>query len=137
VADGDGSGIPIWMEQEPGSAGKIVVEHYTRDVLPAYALRGEKPTGPIEVKAQPFLAAIEAGNVIAVRADWNADIRNELDAFPDGDHDDFVSAASLAHYKLRKMRFGGATWGRKLSGVQAQAAVDTAQGVKKKFGVVW
>jgi predicted phage terminase large subunit-like protein len=116
VGDMDGYGVPVWMEQEPGSSGKIVMDHYNTDVMSGHSFKGEKATGDIRVRAQPFLAAVEAGNVYIVKADWNDDLIDEIDAFPDGDNDDQVSAGALAYYKLHKNKFGGATWGRHKNG---------------------
>lgn len=111
VAAGDGHGIKVWMEQEPGSSGKTVIRDYER-LLQGYAFQGERATGPIEVRASPFLAAVEAGNVYCVRADWNDAFRLEINAFPDGEHDDQVSAAALGYNKLVLGIHGALTWGR-------------------------
>lgn len=111
VAAHDGHGVQVWMEQEPGSSGKIVVEHYKK-LLTGFSLEAEKATGPIEVRAGPFLAACEAGNVLMFEGDWNQTLRDELNAFPDGEHDDIVVALALAYNKLVKGLYGGLTWGR-------------------------
>ncbi|KKK47886.1 hypothetical protein LCGC14_3150670, partial [marine sediment metagenome] len=108
---GDGHGVKIWMEQEPGSSGKTVIEDYTK-LLKAYAFEGEKATGAIEVRASPFLAAIEAGNVFVVEADWNKDLKDETDGFPDGDNDDQITGLALGYNKLVLGLSGALTWGR-------------------------
>ncbi len=110
-AAGDGHGVKVWMEQEPGSSGKTVIRDFEK-LLQGYAFEGERATGPIEVRASPFLAAIEAGNVYCVRADWNDALRLELNAFPDGENDDQVSAAALGYNKLVLGIHGALTWGR-------------------------
>ncbi len=110
-ADGDGHGVPIRMEQEPGSSGKIVIEHYMR-LLSAYKFQGEKATGPPEVRASPFLAKVEAGQVDIVKGQWNEAFTEELDGFPDADHDDQIISGALAYNKLVKGLYGGFTWGR-------------------------
>lgn len=110
-AEGDGHGVPIWMEQEPGSSGKTIIGHYT-GILKEYSFKGERATGPIEVRAAPFLAAAEAGRVVMVKAHWNEALREELNAFPDGEHDDQIIALALGYNKLIKGMFGGLTWGR-------------------------
>jgi predicted phage terminase large subunit-like protein len=108
----DGAGVSIWMEQEPGSAGVSVIEHYKQDILRGFAFKADKPTGPIEVRAQPLMAGIEAGNVYMIRADWNQALIDELNAFPDGDNDDQVSALSLGYHKLMRGRHQSVVWGR-------------------------
>jgi len=112
VAEKDGPECAIWIEQEPGSSGKIVIDHYSRNVLPEFSVKGLKPTGPLEARAQPFLAACEAGKIDMLRSDWNPIMVDEIDVFPDGDHDDQVTAASLAYDRLERARFGGVIWGR-------------------------
>ena len=107
----DGHGCQVWLEQEPGSSGKIVVEHYSK-LLTGYSFDAEKATGPIEVRAGPFFAAIEAGKVKIVRGDWNDALREELNAFPDGEHDDQIVACALGYNKLVKGLYGGLVWGR-------------------------
>ncbi len=112
TAEHDGYGIPIWMEQEPGSAGKAVVEHFKRTVVPGHVLDADKPTGPIEVRAQPFLAGVECGNVYCLKAGWNKKLVDEINGFPDGDNDDQISALALGYHKLYKAANSGVTWGR-------------------------
>ncbi len=112
TAEVDGHGVKIWMEQEPGSAGKTVIEDYKK-LLKAYAFDGEKATGPAEVRASPLLAAIEAGNVYMIEAEWNGEVRHEFNAFPDGVNDDIVIALSLGYNKLVLGLSGTVVWGRK------------------------
>lgn len=120
-AEGDGLGTKIWMEQEPGSSGVIVIAHYDKDVVGAWNFEGEKATGPIEVRAQPFLAGIEAGNVYAVEADWNDDLKTELNAFPDGDNDDQITAGALGYHKLVRNRYSSVVWGSRSPGQKRRA----------------
>jgi predicted phage terminase large subunit-like protein len=102
-ADLDGKPVKIWMEQEPGSAGKTVIASYTR-LLAGYSFRGYKSTGKKEVRADPFAAQCEAGNVKIVKGPWNEAFLEELTLFPNGDHDDQVDAASGAFDKLANIR---------------------------------
>jgi len=118
-AQGDGHGVKILMEQEPGSSGKTVIEDY-KELLKTYIFKGEKATGPIEVRAGPFLASVEAGNVYMVRqppaevghTNWNEDLVEEMNGFPDGEHDDQIIAGALAYNKLLLGVKGALTWGR-------------------------
>jgi predicted phage terminase large subunit-like protein len=90
----DGPEVPIQMEQEPGSAGKNLVDQYARYVLPGYDFKGQRATGDKVTRAKPFSAAVANGNVRLVRADWNSDFIDELSAFPEARvHDDQVDAA--------------------------------------------
>ena len=111
-ADTDGHGVQIRMEQEPGSSGVTVIDSYKK-LLSGYSFDGEKATGPIQVRAGPFLAACEAGNVIMVRGDWNQALIDEINAFDDNaEHDDIVVSLALGYNKLVKGLHGGLTWGR-------------------------
>jgi len=113
VAEIDGPGVKIWVEQEPGSSGKWAIENIQDEILPQYDAVGEKSTGPIEVRAQPFLAKVEAGEVYCVKGAYVAKLAEELDGFPGGDHDDIITACALGYRKLCKGRFGGIIWGRR------------------------
>lgn len=93
----DGRACEVWMEEEGGSSGKVVTDHYTRKVLPGYAFRGLRSTGSKEVRANPVSSQAEAGNVLLVRAPWNAPYLDSICAFPtEGVHDDDVDATSGA-----------------------------------------
>lgn len=92
----DGKTVPIYIEQEPGSSGKTVVDHYQRRVLPGWTVRGDKVTGPKQTRARPVSAAAEAGNLRLVRGPWIAAFLDEAEAFPQGSHDDQVDAVAGA-----------------------------------------
>jgi predicted phage terminase large subunit-like protein len=110
TAEADGRGVPIWMEQEPGSAGVTVIDHYLR-LLAGFSFRGERSTGSKADRALPLAAQAEGGTVKLLRGAWNADFLDEVELFPFGAHDDIVDAAALAfsHQAVRKefwMRIG-------------------------------
>jgi len=133
VAEHDGRGVKVWIEQEPGSSGKQVIEHYQTSVLRGYDVSGEKVTGPVEVRAQPVLAAVEAGSYYAVKHPEVPNIVEELDAFPDGDHDDIITTMALGYYKLVRSKFGNVVWGR--DAVEKVRIPNKTEG--KRIGVVW
>jgi predicted phage terminase large subunit-like protein len=110
-AQADGHGVKVWMEQEPGSSGKTVITDY-KELLKTYSFEGERASGPIEVRAGPGTAAIEAGNVYMIRAPWNETFIEELNGFPDGEWDDQVIAFALCYNKLLFGIKGALTWGR-------------------------
>jgi predicted phage terminase large subunit-like protein len=95
TAQQDGRGIRIVMEEEPGSSGKIVINHYTK-LLAGWYFSGKRSTGSKADRAQPFAALAEAGHVKLLRANWNLPFLDEIESFPFGAHDDMVDAASLA-----------------------------------------
>lgn len=137
TAQGDGYGKKIWMEQEPGSAGKIVIDHIAKTVLRGYDVSGDKPSGKIEVRAQPFLAAVEAGNVYCAPSEHLEQFKTELNGFPDGDHDDLISAGALAHTKLTGARFGGVIWGNDDRGSKHSHVYTPNTNAPRITGAVW
>lgn len=96
TAELDTKEIMVYMEQEPGSAGKSSIDHYRRNVLKGFAFWGKKTTGSKAMRAAPLASAAEAGNVKLVRGPWIGDFLDEVEQFPLGAHDDQVDAASGA-----------------------------------------
>lgn len=93
----DGIGVRIRMEQEGGSSGLAIINHYKRNVLLGYDFDGDRPTGAKEVRAVPVATAAESGNVFMVHGQWNKDFLDEISTFPmTGAHDDQVDALSGA-----------------------------------------
>ena len=62
TAEADGYDTEIIIEQEPGSSGKALAEHYIRNVLPDFRVRLVPAGNNKMIRAQPFLAAAEHGN---------------------------------------------------------------------------
>jgi predicted phage terminase large subunit-like protein len=96
----DGTSVAIYVEQEPGSAGKSVTDAMIR-MLVGYPVYAERPTGDKQVRATPFAAQCEAGNVRLVKnVSQNFAFLDELASFPNAKHDDQVDASSGAFNKL-------------------------------------
>lgn len=108
----DGIGVDVHLEQEPGSSGVAVIDRYRRVVLRGFPAYADRVTGSKEVRANPFSAAAQAGNVKLVRGPWINDFLEEAVAFPGGPHDDQIDAVSGAVQKLARPR--GVTAGRSL-----------------------
>jgi len=90
----DGHAVAIRMEQEPGSAGKALVDQYARYVLSGFDFGGIRSTGDKLTRARPFAAAVANGNVRCVRSVWLTDWLDELSSFPEAaNHDDQVDSA--------------------------------------------
>ena len=108
-AETDGRDVPIRMEQEPGSSGKDVIDHYARTVLSGYDFKGVRSTGNKIDRAGPVASAAELGNVKLVSGHWIGDFLDEFNAFPQGPHDDQVDATSgaFAHVHDRPYRVCG------------------------------
>jgi predicted phage terminase large subunit-like protein len=89
----------IWIEQEPGSGGKESAESSIRR-FKGYDVHADKVTGSKEVRAEPYAAQVQAGNVYLVAADWNRAFIDEHEQFPNGKYKDQVDATAGAFNKL-------------------------------------
>jgi len=108
TAEQDGIGVEIWMEQEPGSGGKADAEYTIRN-LRGFRAKAERVSGDKFVRADPFSAQVNAGNVWLKRAPWNRDYIEELRFFgPACKYKDQVDASSGAFNKLfrQKVKLG-------------------------------
>lgn len=96
TAQADGLDVYIREEQEPGSSGVSIIDHYRRNVVPGYMYDGIRSTGSKEARATAYSGAVKAGNVLVCKGQWNRDFLNEHEAFPNGAHDDQVDSAAGA-----------------------------------------
>jgi phage terminase large subunit-like protein len=62
TSEADGYETEIVIEQEPGSSGKSLADHFIRNILPDFLVRVVPATKGKMVRAQPFLAAAEHGH---------------------------------------------------------------------------
>ena len=140
VAEMDGVGCEIIMEQEPGSSGITVIQNYSLKILHNFAFSGERATGPVEIRAQPFLAACEAGRLCMVEAEWNQALRDEINAFPDGEHDDQPVACALGYNRLVGRNKQGLTWGANSWVDESKHTTKAPLGernVQRRSGLTW
>ena len=56
------SNYAVWIEQEPGSGGKESVENTIR-MLRGYRAYADKVTGNKELRAEPYAAQVQGGDV--------------------------------------------------------------------------
>ena len=107
TAEADGYGVPIRIEQEPGSSGKAIISYYTRalagfdvggdrNIVPHSSVRSEAHLAAKVRRARPFAAQVNAGNVLAVRGKFLHALLAEMRSFPASPHDDQVDACSGA-----------------------------------------
>lgn len=105
TAENDGTSVDVYLEQEPGSSGVNTIDHYQREVLKGYAMRGNRVTGNKVDRARPVSSAAEQGRIILGPGTWRTELLNEIQVFPaKGMHDDQVDALSGA---FEKVSFGG------------------------------
>ena len=94
----------VWVEQEPGSGGKESAENTIRN-LPGHRVHADKVTGSKKVRAEPFVAQVQGGNVFLVAGDWVQPFVDECEAWPFGKYNDQVDAAAGAFNKLTTSSF--------------------------------
>jgi len=99
----DGMDVPIYIEQEPGSSGVNLIDHYQREVLKGFDFRPDKKSSSKELRARPVSAAAEAGNIKLLKGSWIEDFLDEVVVFPKGEHDDQVDALSGAFAKINEL----------------------------------
>jgi predicted phage terminase large subunit-like protein len=102
-AERDRSGLStvyeVVVEQEPGSGGKESAEATIRN-LAGYRVFADKVTGAKEVRAEPFAAQVQGGNVWLVAGQWHYAYLEELENFPASRFMDQVDASSGAFNRL-------------------------------------
>lgn len=101
TAESDGRAVEISLPQDPGQAGKVQASDMVA-MLAGFVARAEPETGDKVMRAEPFSAQCEAGNVLIVKGLWNEAYLDELCLFPGGSFKDQVDATSGAFGKLAK-----------------------------------
>jgi predicted phage terminase large subunit-like protein len=104
TADTDGREVMVSIEQEPGAGGVNTIDHYQRVVLAGFHFEKNKPTTNKAARANPLSSAAEAGHVSIVRGQWNTAFLDEVELFPQGDHDDQIDSASGAMQMITTTR---------------------------------
>ena len=98
----DGYICAIRMEQEPGSSGAAVIDHYSRNVLQGYNFIGVPTSGSKVERARAASAAAQQGNVFITHTCRNMlPFLDEADLFPYGLHDDTIDGFSGAFNYFR------------------------------------
>ena len=96
----DGRSVIQSFPQDPGSAGKHVVNFIARKLAQGHRFRSSPEFKKKATRAEPFASQVEHRNVYLVRGPWNEAFINELVEFPFGLHDDFIDACSRAYDAL-------------------------------------
>ena len=95
----DGKSVAVGLPQDPGQAGKQQVA-WLAGMLAGYRVVSSPETGAKVTRASPIAAQVDAGNVVMLRAAWNAVFLDELRSFPQGRKDDQVDALARAYGML-------------------------------------
>jgi predicted phage terminase large subunit-like protein len=93
--------VKISLPQDPGQAGKVQAQDYVK-LLAGYDVRAEPESGDKILRAEPFSAQCQAGNVLVVEAEWTEGFVQELCAFPSAALKDQVDASSGAFGQLTR-----------------------------------
>lgn len=103
TAEEDTRAIPVYIEKDPGQAGKAQLSNYKRRVLQGFAChegltKMDGKSAAKEVRARPVAAAVANGLVQIVSTCPNLlEFLDEVSIFPNGLKDDIVDAFSGAH----------------------------------------
>jgi predicted phage terminase large subunit-like protein len=109
VAQADGPGVTVWIEQEPGSGGKESADN-TILSLRGYAVYADRVSGDKLARANPLAAQALAGNVSLLQGEWNEAFLREAHGFEaKAAYKDQIDAAAGAFNKLTIAGKGGGT----------------------------
>lgn len=100
TVEADGKQCVQWIEQEPGSSGKMAAD-FLKKLMIGYAVRAEPVSGSKHSRIEPYQAYTEGGNIKIVRGEWNEWFLDQHDGYPDPMvHDDAPDSASGLFAKL-------------------------------------
>lgn len=89
----------VRVPQDPGQAGKVLAGQYVR-LLAGFNIKTLPVSGSKELRATPFAAQWQNGNVEVLLAGWNEMYFSQLESFPESKHDDMVDASSDSFSEL-------------------------------------
>jgi predicted phage terminase large subunit-like protein len=99
--------VEVWVEQEPGSGGKESAESTVLN-LAGFVVKLDKVTGDKVIRAEPFAAQVNAGNVDLLAGPWNAAFLAEAETFPRKKKDQIDACAGA----FNKLSLGFKSWVR-------------------------
>ena len=105
TAKSDQKRVLIRIEQEPGSASKLLINKFRKDPdFKHYNIRGDKVRYKKNIRSFDLEALAESGNVWFVKAPWNMTVIDHLVAFTgqEGKPDDIADACTGSARHWRK-----------------------------------
>jgi predicted phage terminase large subunit-like protein len=103
TAEADGLNVEVWLEQEPGSAGKESAEGTIRN-LAGFVCKAKTATGDKPTRADAFSVQVNIGAVSLMTGLWNHLYLEELRFFPFSTFKDQTDASSLGFSQLVSKR---------------------------------
>ena len=100
----DGMEVGQRIEEEGGASGKMNTQHFATRVLAGFDFKGVPAQASKIARARVPSSAAQMGNMTYIPGPWWDQFIDELEAFPDGDHDDQVDALSGAVADLTTKR---------------------------------
>jgi predicted phage terminase large subunit-like protein len=107
VAINDGPGVVVYIEQEPGSGGKNQVAEISALLRPfniQVKAHNPKDDGDRVIAANTWFAEAALGLWWICAGLWNQKFFGQLDSFPEGAHDDRVTAVTGARHSIAPIR---------------------------------
>jgi len=102
TAEEDGVPTKIVLPQDPGQAGKALVEDMIA-ALTGYTAKAELQSGAKETRAAPLATQVDIGRVCVLNRTWTRPLLDELRFFPKGKFKDQVDAAASAFNELASL----------------------------------
>jgi len=99
TAEQDGHTCKIIVPQDPGAAGKVVVQDIIA-LLHGYNAKAEAQSGSKETRAEPLASQVEIGRVNVLKRTWTKAWLDELRFFPKGKFKDQVDSTASAFNEL-------------------------------------
>lgn len=104
----DGKNCTVGIERDAGQAGKMEAEYLVKQ-LAGFSAKINPVSENKVIRAKPASSQAEIGNILVCEGKWNDDFFAELEAFPEGGHDDQVDALSGAFNLLTTAGVGNFT----------------------------
>lgn len=131
----------VGIEEEPGASGVYTTKHFQdllkdEDSIEGLVIKAQKANTKKILNAQPLLAAAEAGKVFVVcdfnelglPMGWCKELYDEMESFPEADHDDQMDSLSWGYKLQTGKNFIKPVFGRSRQGtVRATPANEPAE----------
>lgn len=107
TAERDGTGVPIYIEQEPGSGGKNQVaelQTYLKQFGFTVRMHNPRDTGDKVMRANTWFGEASIGQFYMLKGAWNEPFLSQLDTFPAASHDDRIDSVSGARHAIAPVR---------------------------------